>query len=206
MASSVFAGKDGWFSSDTGLVTLRLFKPHFEVAFGADYRTDEYQNIDPSFSLHARLYYFVTESMAFTTGFGYNPVTRFDPSHFVSTISYTLGIRCQDNSGVVSPYFESGGVVLRYIGKEGYSHVVDTKAGLSFALGMAIKLSRAVSVDVALKQVLDRLDNHDTFILEESNRFTMPPYGEDTYFRPTREFSSALFNPTTIELLIRAKL
>jgi|GEM_PF-4009254 len=181
------------------------FKPHFQLSFGADFRTDEYKTIKYPHTFHAKLYYFVVSSVAFKTGLGYNQATEFSFGAEVSTVVFDLGIRLQSQNKLITPFFETGMAVMRYTGNGLYTGLVETKPGAYFTIGAALKITEQAGIDFIFSHTVNHKATRD-FILELYPGFMPPPPGHEYTISRGYRFSETLYNPTTLGVMFRFRL
>ena len=181
------------------------FKTHFQLSFGADFRTDEYKTIKYPHTFHTKLYYFVVSSVAFKMGLGYNQATEYSFGAEVSTVIFDLGFRLQSQEKPLFPFFETGMAVMRYAGNGLYNGLVETKPGAYFTIGAALKITEQTCLDFTFSHTV----NHKAakgITLELYPGFIPPPPGHEYTTSRGNRFSETLYNPTTLGVMFRFRL
>jgi len=181
------------------------FKPHFQLSFGADFRTDEYKTIKHLPTFHTKLYYFVVSSVAFKTGLGYNQATRYSFGAEVRTVVFDIGIRLQSQKKLISTFFETGMAVMRYTGNGLYAGLTETKPGVYIAIGAALKIIEQTSLDFTFSHTINHTATRG-IILELYPGFIPPPPGHEYTTCRRYRFSESLYNPTTLGVMFRFRL
>ncbi len=194
--------QDKWQTADIGR-PADWNPPAVFVSLGLSARLDDMGSVSESPGLAASSYLYVTRGVALRAAFEYVNSSSVGSSS-ARTLGLSGGIRLEVVAPPVSPYFEFGLNTRRYSGTAWDRKVEETRSGLDFSFGLAIRLSRHSALDVTLRQVFNNLE----FYVTDSAPI-LPPDDQSFIYhfgRLSDRFSQSVYNPATITIQYRFKL
>ena len=202
--------REKWKTPDSNIHFMENFKPYSVISFGFSQRVDNRDYLTHTPTLRIRLYTYLNPSIATKFGIGYNNSTKTN-GHFywnseeISDFILEGGMRFQEPHGAVSFYFEAGFESHNYIVHRGGADNT-SKAGINFAIGGEIKLSKSTKIDISLRHTFNYTRKIYPVGLPES--FTNPPpiYWDDPIEYYNNLLDDAFFNPSTLQVMIGFKL
>ncbi len=181
------------------------FTPYFSLAAGFSSRLDERESVDDAPVLRMRLHYHVRPSVLFHAGLGYNYLSEWGFGNRFRSVEGELGFRIQSPGTLVSPFLELGLSVARYLGDDAWTGLSETRCGAALAVGAALRIAAAVNVDISLRHVANSRTTDHRFVAELGHGFTPPP-PDGWIWTPASRFDGAVFDPTTLEVLLNVRL
>ncbi len=202
MCAADACAQDKWRTADIGRPP-DWNPPALFVSLGFSARLDDMRSVSESPGLGTSVYLYVTRGVALRAAFEYVN-SSLAGSSSARTLGLSGGLRLEVVAPPVSPYFEFGLNARRYSGTAWGREVEDTRAGLDFSFGLAIRLSKRSALDVTLRQVFNNLE----FYVTDSAPILPPDDQSFVYHfgRLTDRFNQAVYNPATISIQYRFKL
>jgi hypothetical protein len=194
--------QDKWRTADIGL-PADWNPPAVFVSLGFSARLDDMGRVSESPGLNASSYFYVTRGVALRAALEYVNSSSVGSSS-ARILGLSGGLRLEVVAPPVSPYFEFGLNTRRYSGTAWGREVEDTRAGLDFSFGLAIRLSKHSALDVTLRQVFNNVEFYVT-----DTAPILPPDDQSFIYHfgpPTGRFSQTVYNPATITIQYRFKL